>query len=394
MGKILYKDEEMKQLGERKMESKLVVVNQIEADEITERDNLAVVARIERLEPIQGKDFVELVHLKDVGFTFICEKIHAVGDLVVYVKYDTVVPDNELFAFMKESKFRVKPKSFTMKDEDGDVIGRIYSQGIVLPLQKVIDFLLTQNTTMYEQLAENVGALEGVDATAYLEIKKYIPPVQGSGSNFGNMQSKGDFPTHIVSKTDEANLAAKIRALDELQGKEVYITQKVEGSSITFFLDDDGELVVCSRNNILTDIESNKFWQAVRKNDIKTKLNYNKNLVCQAELYGEGVQKNKLGIEGVDIAIFNMVDKETRRRYTFREMVRLAELIDLPTVPFVKLIDDFNMSFDDLQELADMQRYSNGETAEGIVVRPVEPFFSKKLQGDWSYKVINRNYKL
>ena len=116
-------------------------MNEIDAAEITERDNLAVVARIERLEPIPGKDRIELVHLKEVGFTFICEKIHQVGDLVVYVKYDSIVPNNELFVWMQDSKFRVKAKGFTERDEEGNIVNKIYSQGIVLPLQKVVDFL-------------------------------------------------------------------------------------------------------------------------------------------------------------------------------------------------------------------------------------------------------------
>ena len=88
-------------------------VTENDTNEVSERDNLAVVARVEMLEPIPNKDFVELVHLKDVGYTFVCEKGHKVGDLVVYVKYGSIVPDNELFAWMKDSKFRVKAKSFS-----------------------------------------------------------------------------------------------------------------------------------------------------------------------------------------------------------------------------------------------------------------------------------------
>lgn len=116
-------------------------MNEIDFNEITERDNLAVVYKVEKLEPIQGKDFIEIVYLKDCGYTTVCEKGHKVGDLVVFIKYDTIVPDNELFAFMKDNKFRVKAKSFTEKNHDGWVTGKIYSQGIVLPLKNVTNFL-------------------------------------------------------------------------------------------------------------------------------------------------------------------------------------------------------------------------------------------------------------
>lgn len=368
-------------------------LNEIEAAEVTERDNLAVVYRVERLEPIPNKDRIELVHLKDCGYTCICEKGHQVGDLVVFVKYDSIVPKIDMFDFMKEFKYRVKTKSFTERDENDEVVKKIYSQGIVIRGKTVEEYLAVH---FYDG-----NLTEGVDLTPYLEVKKYIPPVSnGGGSSFGQMQSRGDFPTHLVSKTDEPNLASKVRALDEIQGENVYITKKLEGSSLTVTWDEDNdELMVCSRNNQIGEHETNKFWQAVNKYDLKTKLKEYPWLVIQAECVGPGIQKNKLGLTEPDMFIFNMSDKRDRRRLEAEEIANMNVVLDTNLVPLADhipngFITNFDMTFDQLQELADKQTYDNGELAEGIVIRPWEPFYSKTLKDLWSVKIINRDYKL
>jgi hypothetical protein len=72
----------------------------------------------------------------------------------------------------------------------------------------------------------------------------------------------------------------------------------------------------------------------------------------------------------------------------------IAEMYNIPLVPLVMEIKSFDMSFNELQELADVQKYDSGEDGEGIVIRPTEPFYSNVLKEDWSVKVINRNYHL
>jgi RNA ligase (TIGR02306 family) len=386
-----------------------IVMNEIEMTEIQDRDNLAVVVRIKNLISIPNKDRIEIAEFYDFGFTSIVEKgIHKKDSLVVFIKYDSVVPKNELFEFMKEYKYRVKAKSFTERDENDEVVKKIYSQGIVLPLDKVGGQLeregwykvVSDNAVTFSKVNE-VGAnvilpfdIEGYDLTGMLGVTKYIPPVVGSGSGFGVMKRKGDFPTHIVSKTDELNLASKVRALDEIQGKTVYITTKIEGSSLTVMWDESrDELMVCSRNNQIGEHETNKFWQAVNKYNLKERM-IDSRWILQAELAGNGVQKNKLGIDGIDMFIFNIIHKDTRTLMPLGDMIDISDNLGVKLAPLISVIENFNMTFDELQELADTQKYDNGELAEGIVIRPVESFNSKILKGNWSVKIISREYKL
>lgn len=400
------------------------LLNEIEANEITERENLAVIYKVESLEPIPNKDRIELVHLKDCGYTVICEKGHAVGDLVVFIKYDSIVPDVDLFSFMKEYKFRVKPRSFTERDEEDNVIKKIYSQGIVITFDAFKDYV-DEYTTFWEDLEESgyegsrVVWNEGNDVTTLLGIKKYIPPVVGGGSSLGQMMKKGDFPTHLLSKTDEDNLASRVKALDELNGKAVYFTQKSEGSSLTCYVDPEtSELNVCTRNNNLKECEGSKFWEAVNKYNLKETLpNKFSHLAIQAELVGPKIQANHFSLTEVDMHVFNAVDiTDNRRRLTLGETDYVSQELGLKMVKVVYMTDDFKFvdgsfpndtfnpltdvnadtvwTFERLQKFTDIQLYDSGYPAEGIVIRPTEPFESQKLRTLWSGKIINRDYKL
>lgn len=392
-------------------------MNEIDACEVTERDNLSVVAVVEKLEAIPLKDRIELVYLRNLGYTCVCEKGHKVGDLIVFTKYDTIVPNNELFEFMKESKFRVKSKSFTERDENDNVVKKIYSQGIVLPVKRVIDFF--DNKTDGNSTLLQYTLVEGADVTGLLEIKKYIAPVS-NGGGLGNMQTKGDFPVNLVAKTDEDNLASRMSALFELEGKAVYFTLKSEGSSCTALVDPEtSEFNVCTRNNIIMEHEGSKFWQAVNKYNLKETLPEKyPNIAIQGELVGSGVQKNHHTIDGVDLHVFTMTDiLDNRRRLSLDEMEYVCDDLGLTTVKVVyhtmnfKIVpniendnfdpktyvydDNMVWSFDRLQKFADIQVYDNGTPAEGIVIRPCDSFPSQKLHtSHWSGKVLNRDYKL
>lgn len=402
------------------------LLNETEAAEVTERDNLAVVAIVSKLEPIEGKDFVELVHLKDIGYTFVCEKIHKVGDKVVYVKYDSIAPGNELFDFLGSTDMvRIKQKSFTHKDADGTVVGKTYSQGIVLPLARVIEFTSKRDCS-HSDMSVDIDALfqsqlweDGDDLTFLLEIKKYIPKENGSGSSLGNMMKKCDFPSHIISKTDEVNCSSRTRALLELEGKSVYFTLKSEGSSCTAYVDpEDGVFNVCTRNNSLKEVEGSKFWEAVNKYNLKEQIPEKcPNIAIQGELVGPKIQSNHHGLSEPDLHVFTMTDiLDNKRRLSYNEMGIVADQLGLTLVKTVYLTNNFKIvenidgdtwnpkddtidentvwTFDRLQKFADIQVYDNGSLAEGIVIRPCEPFLSQKLRINWSGKIINRDYRL
>ena len=365
-------------------------INQVEADEIQDRLLLSTIQKIKTLSPIPGKDRVEKVEFESVGYTAICEKgLHKEGDLVLFTKYDTVVANIPMFSWMADFKFRVKPKSFTIKNDDDVVIGKIYSQGIVIPQTTITDWFMSDDCVV----SGEVTFEEGLDLTEELGTKKYIPAVKQGG--MGNMQSKGDFPSHIVSKTDEMNLASKMKYVEFFKGHKVVARMKMEGSSLTAYLDpNDGELNVCSRNNNLKEQDGNKFWFAANKNEMRDVLSLYPEFAVQAELMGPGIQNNKLQLTEPDMYVFTLTDIKNKQRLGDEALSNFCWMTKMKIAPLVETWNDFDLTFDQLQEIADKLEYLPGVPAEGMVIRPATPVWCDKLQ-DWlSMKIINRNYQL
>ena len=87
---------------------------------------LASIQRIESLRQIEGADKIEVCVLKELGWEVVIRKEegYKVGDLVVYVEQDSILPEKPEFEFLRERRFRIK--IIKLK-------GQI-SQGIVFPL--------------------------------------------------------------------------------------------------------------------------------------------------------------------------------------------------------------------------------------------------------------------
>jgi hypothetical protein len=69
-------------------------------------------------------------------------------------------------------------------------------------------------------------------------------------------------------------------------GCKFYVTEKLDGSSATFYYK-DGIFGVCSRNLELLETENNTFWKVARELDLENKLRkHGVNISIQGELIG------------------------------------------------------------------------------------------------------------
>ena len=106
---------------------------------------LASIRRIGGLTPILGKDRIELAQID--GWTVIVKKDEfKVGDLVIYVEIDSILPDKQEFEFLRSKKFRIK----TMK------MAGVLSQGICFP----ISTLNRSNITFGEDVTDEMGIIK------------------------------------------------------------------------------------------------------------------------------------------------------------------------------------------------------------------------------------------
>lgn len=342
---------------------------------------LATFEIITEILPIEGADRIELARVQ--GWQSVIKKgEYKVGDQVIFVPIDTVLtprPWNEFLWDKNDPNKPIRVKTVRLRG--------VISQGLIFPRS----LISAQEIWDHKDDPE-----EDVSIAGMLGITKYEKPIPAHLAG----QVAGDFPTHLVSKTDEDNLKSNIEVLEELkEADHVEATIKIDGTSCTYIKEFDGTFRVCSRNLELKDTESNVHWQMARKYNIE------KNLVpgncIQGEIAGPGIQGNPAGFSEVSFFTFNVINlgerKPIQRDSWFIGMTLIGN--DIPHVPRVRLFDKetfCTMSIEDIQQWVNGITYQNNKPAEGIVFRGIKDgkiMYSKKLQKMLSVKIINQNYK-
>jgi len=331
---------------------------------------LASIQVIRVLDPIEGADAIERATV--LGWQLVVKKGEfRPGDLAIYVEIDSVLPDKPEFEFLRPRKMRIR--TVRLK-------GQI-SQGICFPLSL---------------LPDDFPLVEDADCTHVLGITKYEPPIPACLSGI----AKGKFPS-FIPKTDETRVQVLQHLLDAYKGERCYITEKLDGSSVTYYVN-NGEFGVCSRNLELLEDDENSLWKVARQLDVETKLrSVGRNMAIQGELIGEGIQSNKLKIRGQTAMFFNAFDIGKYEYLNYDHFVKLCESLDLPMVPLIT--DNYKLENDMeaiIQRATVKSLICPEAWAEGIVIRPVhekiDPDFSKELMnnGRISFKAINPEFLL
>lgn len=303
---------------------------------------LASIERIVSLTPIAGADRIELARV--LGFNTVVKKGEfKVGDLCVFHVPDTVVDSNNPeYAFLEKQGYRLKISRFK----------GVYSQGLALPVR-----------AFEKRMVFPLQWGEGADATELVGIKKYEKPLPEGSEALGPLPS-------FLRKTDEPNILTRPALLEAFRGRFCYITKKMDGQSATFYYN-SGRFGVCSRNLELKETPSSPFWEIARKYNIgQIMAQWGGNFAIQGELYGPGIQGNKMGAKEKAIALFNLFDSDF---HEYKHKGRLMDFCNSSGLPMVETLwtGQFDFSLEQLQEMANGLTYDNGAPAEGIVIRPI-----------------------
>lgn len=340
---------------------------------------LATIEQITEFTPINGADRIELATV--LGWNIIVKKGQFnLGCLCVYIPIDTTVdPTRPYFDFLKDVKQpekRVRVNTMKMRG--------VYSQGLVLPLD-----ILSGLTNETLEIGMDVGELLGIE-----KYEKDNPFVISKTNN--NTKNSTPFPTNIIQKTDEDNLRSKTLLLKEIRDKEVYITLKMDGSSMTIIYIDN-KLTVCSRNYVVE--EDSVMWKYIDKEKFKDRLDQlGKNIVIQGEFCGPKINKNQLGLDDYQFYVFNVKEIDQNRFLGMNDIIDICDKLQLHMVPILDVV-----TIDDTWTVGKFQQYANKIVytlpnkktvpGEGIVVRPIEPFYSSVIYKCLSFKIINQIYK-
>lgn len=320
---------------------------------------------------------------------------YQIGDLVCMLEIDSFVP-HALAPFLTKDGHHPKVykgvegqrlRSMKLKGE--------LSQGLILPVLLEEAQFAGGCLNYINDLCISVGfeniPKEGADVTELLGILKWEKEIPACLA--GTM--RGNFPT-AVRKTDQERIQNLTKRFDKLKALTYEVTEKLDGSSCTFFMDAEGVFHVCSRNVDLIESEDNYFWKVARKYDIEGKMRNEAclNLALQGEMVGAGIQGNQYETD-LEFFLFDIFDAEAQeymspiRRKYFLECLNFNQ--EGPGINHVPVIASA-FKFEEDATIADVLKWAgsdtsrlNGSVREGLVFKSTE-------EPVVSFKVINNSW--
>lgn len=324
--------------------------------------SLASIQKIKNLEPISGADAIEKATV--LGWSVVVKKNEfKIEDPCVYLEIDSILPARPEFAFLEKNRYRIK----TIR-----LRGQI-SQGICFPLS----------------VLPPGDYQEGRDVTETLGVVKYEPPIPAHLAG----KIKGEFPG-FIPKTDEPRIQTCPEILEQFAGEEFYATEKIDGTSVTFFVKDEN-LEVCTRRLCLAFDENNTYFKIAKELDLQAKLKDSRQkLAIQGEIAGEQIQENYLKLHGQKLFVFNIYDFAAGKYLAWEEVKRLCSQWKLEIVPEAINSLVLPITVEEITQLSIRKSIINPEAwAEGLVFRPQTEQFVPGF-GRLSFKIVNPEFLL
>lgn len=380
----------------------------------TNERELAYIVKVLEAKDLPGYDSVHYV--KVLGWWCVAPKDIKVGDLVVYFEIDSKLPANDVrFAFMEKRKYLVKTQKMC----------KVVSQGLVLVLS---DF------------PELKGCKEGDFVTDKLHVEKYDPePVcenQCSKPKVSDFQRAMDrhkkfFKNPIVKylmkykpvrwllakvfvhKKDKDKCkwpewlpktgSERIQNLPHLFGcnDKYIITEKVDGCSTSFILNEKDKYMVGSHNVIKNpdkDSDGGNYYkcnvwaesgfkyniESVLR-DIKKSHNL-KTVAIQGETYGDGIQKRTYSLKNKhDFVVFHIWFDGVR--LSIKDMIDVCDKYNLPHVH----VYNWEYSIPDcVEKVIDDVDHS----LSNIDLKDIEGFVFYSQDGQQNFKCVSPNFLL
>ena len=366
---------------------------------------LATIQKISELRPIPDADKIETALMEGLGWEVVVHKDEfKVGDFVVFIEVDSIVPERPEFEFLRERKFKVKTCKFKKQ----------VSQGLVIPLSVLGDNIKVSEVaplgmdvserlgiTLHSPQAQEEQTLQSSKhRSKFMKVMMRFAPFRWFYLVL-NTHTKGNFPDWI-SKTDEERLQNCAMMLIHNKDKEWYVTEKCDGQSATYSLHKTKRwgmpswiFVVCSRNLWLKTKDNSAYWGIAKKYDLENKLRVLRSeVVIQGEICGPKIQGNKYGLKEDDLFVFTVIENDVK--YSPLAMTAFCDRLGLKTVPIIA--SSIVPSIKPETPLGDVVRawvaYAGGPSKlnkdvprEGIVVRLIE-------NPNVSFKIINQEFLL
>ncbi len=376
----------------------------------------------------EAAERIELIELEENGFTLVSGKdLYQVGDKAVYIQPDFNLSDIPLFeSFLRPNgdvtksmlgkvegvPLRIRAKKFNFSREGS--IDPVYSNGILLPLNEIQEYLLQYKGYFTKEVEINYIS-NIIDLTSELGITKWEEPEvrDKAGNKVGGARV---FPEGVY-KTDETNINNLWGHIENKIGYPITLvgTEKVDGSSITIGVK-NGKGFICSRNQQLdlmvkkhigrrekTLLEKLLFWTKPDLNLYKLVENdsdfvkYGRPYLDEmldsneddtilrgelngSHLKGSGNKYNPASKEEPNIKFFGVdyINGGIADKVQYYEFKATAQFYNLPLVKEV-----FNKTFKSRKEIEKAcEAYFKNNLIEGIVIKTLDSKFSAKFMNN------------
>lgn len=380
---------------------------------------LAYVAEITDVKPIEGYDRVELVVVND-GWTCVVGKgqLHK-GDLAVYFEIDSKLPEKPPFSdndFIVKKKYKIKTQRMCKSISQGLIIS-LDELGLNASEYKKGDFLTEQLGVTYAVKEDNFRkGSSKVDK--YSKMAKRNPKAAQTAlwkwlwkfpNNigkkilfvvYGKQRDKTAWPDW-VKKTDEERIQNMTWILND---KEPWVvTEKIDGTSTTFTVhkrkhSKKYDFYVCSRNVVFDNDESGKCFydenyytkMAKRYNvcEVLTKIAEQFEyewVTLQGETFGKGVQKREYNLQDQEFFGFNLIT-DRDGRWSTPSAAAIMSKYGIHWVPILSTAYVLPNTLDEILEYATAESALDHDLREGVVLRSQD--------GQKSFKVVSNEYLL
>ena len=340
---------------------------------------LASIQRIWNIEPIEGADRIELAHV--LGWQCVVNKGQFQPmDIGVYFEIDSFLPIRPEFEFMRTSSYKktdIMGEGFRLRTMR--FRGQI-SQGLLLPLSQ------------FPEIPANAEI--GTDVTELLGVRKWEIEERATtgGPVIGNLP-------YDIPHTDETRVQEEPELIQAFAGLEYYISTKMDGSSHSIGIDENG-FHVTGHNYEYKDDGNSSFYELVKARGYREKMeafaqeNGLTALTIQGELCAPGIQRNRLRLSKPEWYVFTV--RENGKRVGLNRMLEVCAALGMEHVPIEEVGVDLPSKYPTVEALLERADgdYPNGGKKEGIVVRPTEPVFCPLISASLSMKIVSNKYLL
>jgi len=388
--------------------------------------SMAVVNTIANVESIPEKDRIVLYGFSENDWKIIDGKdTYKVGDLVVRIEVDSLLPVREEFEFLRSKCYTSKFDRFRIKALK---LGGVVSQGLLLNLSilpkgkyksgddvtELLDILKMEDAEDASPKANGTSKLQ----TPFIKFLMDHKLTRKLGKLLIKFKLRnhisGNFPSSTISKTDETILQNYKGLLTKHAKDGSYITLKCEGQSSTFLYKMKKKkpfaFFACSRNIAYPKDNDNNFWKMAKKYKLDEKLrkyfkDTGKVLAIQCEVIGPGVQENIYKLKELEIRMFTAKDITNDILLTYSELIDLRDNYDIPMVPVLTtgILEDIlpdletalRLSFIKKNDLSHLdERFRESLKKETWIPEDVlnEGMVIRGLNNEFSFKVRNPQY--